>query len=149
MSSVTPMLPSELDSILAEQTSRVLASRLQNNDPMELRILDPDDRAEETLKLPAPAVRLLVRILAEMARGNAVTLIPIHAELTTQEAADMLNVSRPYLIQLLEEGKIKFHRVGTHRRIRFEDLMAYKQKAHALRQAAIDEFVAYTEELGI
>lgn len=149
MSTTPPTLPSELDSILAEQTSRVLASRLQDNNPMELRILDREEDEQETLKLPASAVRLLVRILAEMARGNAVTLIPIHAELTTQEAADMLNVSRPYLIQLLDEGKIEFRRVGTHRRIRFEDVMAYKQKAHALRQAAIDEFVTYTEELGI
>ncbi len=63
-----------------------------------------------TVKLPAAAVALLVRILEEMARGNAVTLIPVHAELTTQEAADMLNVSRPSLIQLLEEGKIEYRK---------------------------------------
>lgn len=61
----------------------------------------------ETLQLPAPAVKMLVRILEEMARGNAVTLIPIHTELTTQEAANMLNISHPSLIQLLDEGKIE------------------------------------------
>lgn len=144
----TLALPSETEAILAKETSRVLASRLQDADPMELRIVD-HDASEETLKLPAPAVRLLLRILEEMAQGNAVTLIPVHAELTTQEAADILNISRPSLIQLLDAKKIEFRRVGTHRRIRFEALMTYKRKAVAERQAAIDEFIAYNEELGI
>src|ERR1044072_3901290 len=112
---LAPALPSETEVLLARETSRVLAARMQDTDPMELRILD-HDTPEETLKLPVPAVRLLLRILEEMARGNAVTLIPLHAELTTQEAADMLNISRPTLIQLLEEGKIEYRRVGTHRR---------------------------------
>jgi excisionase family DNA binding protein len=145
---LTPALPSETEAILARETSRVLAARMQDADPMELRILD-HDTPEETLKLPASAVKLLLRILEEMARGNAVTLIPLHAELTTQEAADMLNISRPTLIQLLDEKKMKFRRIGTHRRIPFESLMEYKRQARAERQAAIDEFVSYNEELGI
>ena len=112
-------LPSEAEAVLAKETSRLLASRLQKGAPMQLRILD-NDSPGGTVKLPASVVGLLVRILEEMARGNAVTLIPVHAELTTQEAADMLNVSRPSLIHLLDEGKIEFRRVGTHRRVRFE-----------------------------
>jgi excisionase family DNA binding protein len=115
---------------------------------MELRI--PDDPSPEgSVKLPLSAVRLLVRILEEMARGNAVTLIPVHAELTTQEAAEMLNISRPSLIQLLEEGKIDYRRVGTHRRVRFEGLMKYKRGAEASRRAALEELAAYDQELGI
>ena len=147
---LAPVLPSETEVILAKETSRVLAARMQDEDedPMELRILN-HGAPEATLKLPAPAVRLLLRILEEMARGNAVTLIPLHAELTTQEAADMLNISRPTLIQLLDDKKIKFRRIGTHRRIPFESLMEYKRQVRADRQAAIDEFVSYNEELGI
>jgi excisionase family DNA binding protein len=141
-------LPSEAEAVLAKETSRLLASRLQKGAPMQLRILD-NDSPGGTVKLPASAVGLLVRILEEMARGNAVTLIPVHAELTTQEAADMLNVSRPSLIHLLDEGKIEFRRVGTHRRVRFEALMNYKRRADAERRAVLEELAAYDQELGI
>jgi excisionase family DNA binding protein len=145
---MSPTLPSEADAVLAKETSRVLASHIRNSDPMELRI--PDDPSPEgSVKLPLSAVRLLVRILEEMARGNAVTLIPVHAELTTQEAAEMLNISRPSLIQLLEEGKIDYRRVGTHRRVRFEGLMKYKRGAESSRRAALEELAAYDQELGI
>jgi excisionase family DNA binding protein len=143
-----PALPSDADSLLAKETSRVLASHIPASDPMELRI--PNDSSPAgTVRLPVSAARLLVRILEEMARGNAVTLIPVHAELTTQEAAEMLNISRPSLIQLLEEGKIEYRKVGTHRRVRFEGLMRYKRNADAARRAALEELAAYDQELGI
>jgi len=140
------LLPSEAEAALAKETGRVLASRLGHGDLMRLRIVGP---SPETVRLPAAAVRLLVRILEEMARGNAVTVIPVHAELTTQEAADMLNISRPSLIQLLEEGKIDHRRVGTHRRVRFDALMKYQRRADAARRAALRELAAYDQELGI
>ena len=136
-------LPSEAEAGLAKETSRLLAPRLKKGAPMKLRLDD-----EATVKLPAPAAALLVRILEEMARGNAVTIIPVHAELTTQEAADMLNISRPSLIQLLEEGKIDYRRVGTHRRVRFEALMKYKRHVDEERRKALDELAAYDQELG-
>ena len=143
-----PSLPSEADAVLAKETGRVLASRIRNGDPIELRI--PDDPSPEgTVKLPLSAARLLVRILEEMARGNAVTLIPVHAELTTQEAAEMLNISRPSLIQLLDEGKIDYRRVGTHRRVRFEGLMKYRRRVEDERRAALKDLAAYDQELGI
>jgi excisionase family DNA binding protein len=140
--------PSEADVVLAKETIRVLASRLRNGDLMQLRIVG-DASPKKTVKLPAAAVRLLVRILEEMARGNAVTLIPVHAELTTQQAADMLNISRPSLIQLLDEGKIGYRRVGAHRRVGFKSLMKYKRHADAARRAALAELAAYDQELGI
>ncbi len=101
------------------------------------------------LRIPAPAVKMLIRILEEMAQGNAVTLTTVHAELTTQEAADLLNISRPSLIQLLDDGKIEYRKVGTHRRVRLEALIAYKKKIHAERLAVLNELAAYDQELGI
>ena len=144
---LAPTLPSEAESILAKETSRVLSACVQTADPLQLRMLD--DPTGGTVKLPATAVRMLIHILEEMARGNAVTLIPVHAELTTQEAADMLNISRPSLIQLLDEGKIEYRRVGTHRRVRFEALMVYKRRAEAERRAVLAELAAYDQEIGI
>jgi excisionase family DNA binding protein len=144
---LTPTLPTESDATLAKETSRVLAKRARSTSPLSFRVLDASK--QETLRIPAPAVRMLVRILEEMARGNAVTLIPVHAELTTQEAGDMLNISRPSLIQLLDEGKIEYRKVGTHRRVKFESLMAYKRKADAERRAALAELAAYDQEIGI
>jgi excisionase family DNA binding protein len=142
-----PMLPSETDATLARETSRLLAPRMRSKAPLRFRVMDA--AKEETLEIPAPAVQMLVRILEEMARGNAVTLIPVHAELTTQEAADMLNVSRPYLIQLLDEGKMEYRKVGTHRRVRFDALMTYKRQADAERRAALADLAAYDQEIGI
>ena len=101
------------------------------------------------LILPRQALALLRDLLSEMAQGNAVTIVPTHAELTTQEAANLLNVSRPYLIKLLEKGEIAHHKVNKHRRIRLDDLMAYKQQ-QALRSAqALDELAQQAQELGM
>ena len=144
---LAPTLPSAAEAIIAKESSRVLASHAQTAEPLRLRMVD--DPGKETVKIPASVVRMLIHILEEMARGNAVTLIPVHAELTTQEAADMLNISRPSLIQLLDEGKIEFRRVGTHRRVRFEGLMAYKRRAEADRRAVLAELAAYDQEIGL
>lgn len=141
-----PALPSEAEALLARQTIQALASRKPASGPLRLRLLDGPTG---TIKIPAPAFSMLVRILEEMARGNAVTLIPVHAELTTQEAADMLNISRPSLIQLLDEGKIDFRKVGTHRRVRLKALLEFKRRADADRRAALAELAAYDQELGI
>lgn len=88
-------------------------------------------------------------MLSQIAQGNAVTLLPIPAELTTQEAANLLNVSRPHLVKLLEAGEIPFHKVGTHRRVRFEDLMRYKEHINQKRMEALDELAAQAQELNL
>src|SRR5579872_6501530 len=140
--------PSPADMKLAQESScrlaKILGARKKN---VRFRI-QQDDEPEETIALPLPVVRLLAAILTEMAKGNAVTLSPVHAELTTQQAADLLNVARPYLIELLEKGEIPFRKVGTHRRVLFHDLMAYKQKTDQNRLQALEELSALDQELG-
>jgi excisionase family DNA binding protein len=144
-----PVAPSEADAALARESARRLAPQLAKaNGTMELRVVDPDGTSE-TVTIPTAAFRLLVTILAEMASGNAVRLIPHHAELTTQEAAELLNVSRPYLVRLLDEERIPFHRVGTHRRVLFKDVMAYKAEHRRARRSALEELTRLDQELGL
>jgi len=141
--------PTEADTRLAEESSRRLA-RLLGKRHRTLRLsVQADDDVEQSVAIPVAAFRLLADILTQMAQGNAVTLMPIHAELTTQQAADLLNVSRPFLIRLIEDGQIPFRRVGTHRRIRFDDLMAYKQKVDQGRLKALEELAAEAQKHGM
>lgn len=141
--------PSEADAALALESSRLLAGhKFGTRTSVRIRLLDDGDDAE-TLSIPASAVRLFLHLLTEMSQGNAVTLIPTHAELTTQQAADLLNVSRPYMAKLLDEGKIPGRTVGKYRRVRFDDLMAFKQKDDDARAKVLDQLTAEAQELGM
>lgn len=140
--------PTNVEAELAKESGRKLSPYRNKN--LKVQIPSRAGAAEPAVvDLPASAVTLLVRILAEMANGNAVTLIPIHAELTTQEAAQLLGVSRPFLIKLLEQGRIAFRKVGTHRRVRFQDLMDYKRRVDADREKAMAELAAQAQELNM
>ncbi len=141
--------PTEADALLARECLQRLTPIL-DADKSGLRVhIQGDEQPGEEIALPLSAVRLLKDILAEMAQGHAVTLLPVRAELTTQQAADLLNVSRPYLIGLLEEGKIPFRLVGQHRRVRLDDLMVYKRKDDEARRRIADELTADAQELGM
>jgi excisionase family DNA binding protein len=137
--------PTKADSALAKESGQKLAAHL--NDAGGLRLELKTGTATEELVLPPAALRLLVRALTEMGEGHAVTLTPLHAELTTQQAADLLNVSRPHLVKLLDEGSIPSRKVGTHRRVRLEDLLAYKREFLARRQAALGELAELSQDL--
>jgi excisionase family DNA binding protein len=115
---------------------------------VRIQVIDSGDKAE-TIAVPASALRMFIHLLTEMSQGNAVTLIPTHAELTTQQAADLLNVSRPYMARLLDEGKIPGRTVGKYRRVRFDDLMAFKRKDDDARARILDQLTAEAQELGM
>lgn len=140
-------LPRDPDADLAREAARTLSSHLTTAGPLVLRLAGGS--SDETIQLPAPAAQLLVRLLDEMAKGNAVTVLPVRAELTAQEAAQLLNISRPTLIQLLDQGALPHRRVGTHRRVRFDAVMAYKRRLHDDRKAALAELAAYDQEIGL
>lgn len=142
-------LPVEREVQAAVQGQRALAAYLATQfDTQHIQIFDDKNQAHQ-VELPTSALRLLVDILAELADGNAVKVVPIHAELTTQEAADLLNVSRPHLVKLLEEGALPFHKTGKHRRIRFADLMQFKAERDRSSEQAMEELVRQAQELNM
>jgi excisionase family DNA binding protein len=143
-----PVAPTEFEVSLARESARRLARQLTKAKGTRLHVAKPGG-GSETITIPTTAFRLLVTILAQMAIGNAVRLIPHHAELTTREAAELLNVSRPYLVRILDLGGIPFRKVGTHRRILFKDIMAYKAKHRRARRAALDELSRLDQEFGL
>lgn len=139
---IGPFAPSEHDSRLARESSRRLSPYTKQD--LRVRIFEGDG---PDIELPAAAVQLLVHLLAQMAEGNAVTLMPIHAELTTQQAAELLGVSRPFLVKELDAGKLQFRKVGTHRRVLFVELMRYKDAMDAKRHETLDELTKQAQEL--
>lgn len=140
-------LPTAEQIALARESGRILSAYLQTRaETQQIEILD-DKGAAHAVRVPVSALRLLVDVLTEIGEGNAVSVIPIHAELTTQEAADVLNVSRPFLVQLLEGGEIPFHKIGTHRRVRYQDVVAYKERVDAERNKALDALAEQAQAL--
>ena len=138
-----PVTLSQEDILLARRSSRHLAPFL--NRKLKLKITETDEQVE----LPAVAVRLLVDLLSAIAEGNAVALTLIHAELTTQQAAELIGVSRPFLIKQLEDGVIPYRQVGTRRRVLFSDLMKYKHEMDESRTKALDELTEQAQELDL
>lgn len=142
-------LPSEEDITLARESGRALSTVLHTRAATQ-QIDFHDEKGEvRTVRMPTSALRLLLEVLTEIGQGNAVSIIPIHAELTTQEAADVLNVSRPFLVQLLEKGVMPFHRTGTHRRVRYQEVIDYKKCIDAERRKALDDLAAEAQKLGM
>ena len=145
LSNVT--LPAEKEVEAAVQGQRALAAYLATGfETQRIQIFDEKNQAHQ-VELPTSALRLLVDILSELANGNAVRVVPVHAELTTQEAADLLNVSRPHLVKLLEDGVLPYHKTGKHRRVRFEHLMHFKSERDRASEIAMEELAKQAQEL--
>jgi excisionase family DNA binding protein len=127
---------------------KVLANKLQTDLPKEFipKLIGSDD---EQLILPPSVYETLLKAVHLMAQGKPISIVPFEHELTTQEAADLINVSRPFLVKLLEEGKVPFHLVGTHRRVRFVDLVLYKKTRDKERRQALKRLTELSEQLGL
>jgi excisionase family DNA binding protein len=138
-------LPTEEEAALAAESSRKLAVALGEGDAARLRLVDGD----EVIELPVRAIKEFVKVLEQMAKGNAVVHIPVGHMLTTQQAAEILNVSRPYLVKKIDAGDIPFTLVGRHRRIQFEDLMAYKRRVDEASQRAMEALTKEAQEQGL
>jgi excisionase family DNA binding protein len=102
----------------------------------------------EIIPLPETVFYVLERVVEVMARGDSITVVPVGREVTTQQAADLLNVSRQYLVRLLEEGRIPFRKTGKHRRLRIEDVLAFKEQRDKDRRAGLRELSQMTQEFG-
>jgi excisionase family DNA binding protein len=148
--SIEPVVPTAEAAEAAQESLSVLDRFRASHGLRQASLsLDLEGGQHASVPIPPAVLELLKEILVQMAQGNAVTLVPVHAELTTQQAADLLNVSRPCLIERLTRGEIPFRKVGTHRRIRLADLMAYKHAIDQQRAAALDELAAQAQELGM
>lgn len=144
---IDPVVPSEQDAVLAETARRTLEQSDAAGKPLHLQLSAAGH--ELTFDLPPVVTRLLLDILKETAAGNAVTLVPVDAEITTQQAADLLNVSRPYLVGIIEKGVLPARMVGNQRRLPLKEVLAYKADHFAKRSTALDQLVAYDQELGL
>lgn len=143
------MLDLSTHSTEAIQTAREALQSIHGSSPEGVALKLQNDNQLSEVKLPTQIMPILLEILAQMANGNGIQIVPVQAELTTQQAADILNVSRPYLIKLLEEGNLPFHRVGTHRRVRLHDLLHYRTEMKIKQEEGLQILADEAQQLGL
>jgi excisionase family DNA binding protein len=143
-----PTLPSEGEVERAREVRRAIEQQGVDRSALRIQIAAAGDKAT-TIDLPPVVMRLLMNILKETAAGHAVTLIPYHEEITTQQAADLLNVSRPYLVSMIDNGTLPARMVGDQRRLPLKDVLAYREQNRAERLATLNELTALDQELGL
>lgn len=140
-------LPDKQESAAAVESLLKMKGLLSSGAEIQRLTLISESGDKETLQVPALALRLFGEILSEIAVGHAVRVVAIHAELSTQKAADLLNISRPTLVKLLDEGVMPHTKAGSHRRVKLTDLLAYKEQRDAANRTAIDEIAAQAQKL--
>jgi len=139
--------PSKSEQRVARESYPAVLSILShiNGEETEIEI----EESKERIKIPSRALEFLSDILKAMSEGKPISIVPIATEVTTQKAAEILGCSRPYLIKLLEEGQIQFVKVGKHRRIKFEDVVSYKQKMKKDQKQNLIDIMTFDEENGL
>lgn len=139
--------PSKEEQLAAMESYDALSAVLN-----ELKDNNPEIEIEETqekLRIPLTALKLLAEILRETGQGRPISIVPIATEVTTQSAAEILGCSRPHIVKLLESGKIKFTKIGKHRRIKYEDIISYKQEMKTEQERLISQLMETDEEMGM
>lgn len=139
--------PTKKEQKAAMESYNALAATLD-----QLHSKNPEVEIEETkekIKIPLQALKLLAQILKVTSQGKPISIVPIATEMTTQAAAEMLGCSRPHLVKLLERGEIQYTKIGKHRRVKFEDMVAYKKEMKAKQEALIIEMMKSDEDLGL
>jgi len=137
-------LPTPQEIEQAKHSSRTL-SKYANAERVQLSLHGSNGESDELI-LPGHVLQILLDVLAELAKGNAISLMPLHQEISTQEAATLLNVSRPFLVGLLEKNEIPFRKVGAHRRVYFRDVLEYKERVDQRRHQALDQLAALSQK---
>lgn len=139
--------PTKEEQRAARESYEALASSIEqlHSENPEIEI----EETEEKIRIPISALKFLAKILKEISRGNPISIVPIATEITTQAAAEFLGCSRPHLVRLLEEGKIPFTKVGKHRRIKYEDIIKFKQEMKSKQRNKIQELMKLDEESGL
>jgi excisionase family DNA binding protein len=137
-------LPSASEKVAANRLRQILASHADGD--VKLRVFNEGNKKPAEVTLSPALSGMLMELLRHVARGDAVTLVPVHEMLSTQQAADILNVSRPFLISLLERGDISYVKTGRHRRIRAQDLFAYKRGRDETRSKALTDLAELDAE---
>ena len=144
----TPPLPTDQDALQAREASRAIESLHVDTGQLLLRLAKAGEE-ETSIALPTASVRLLMQVLSELGKGRAVSVAPTDVEVTTQQAADLLNVSRPYLVGLIDKGELPVRKVGNQRRLPLADVLEYKDRTRANRLEALRELTALDQELGL
>jgi excisionase family DNA binding protein len=148
VTTASPQLPDNLLRATDDEGGAMEALRVQNDGIFRAhgsaRLVGPDG---ETMEIPASAFHALKLVVQGMSRGQTMTLVPHGKELTTQEAADLLHVSRPHLVKLLDDGTIDHYKVGTHRRVRIADVLDYRERRTIVRREKLDELTRLSGEL--
>ena len=137
-------LPTPAEVEQAKTSSRTL-SKYTDVERVQLSLRGCNGESDD-LVLPGHVLQILLDVLSEMSKGNAISLVPHHQEVGTQEAASLLNVSRPFLVGLLDQGEIPFRKVGSHRRVLLKDLLEYKDRCDHRRANALDELTAFSQD---